>query len=78
MAPKYKVNTVITLGCIYAVWSIFIFFSGGFISDVMVQSITRSEDVSLFSSIIRITFILLGLWIGIKSAKKDSFWAILN
>ena len=78
MAPKHKVNTVITLGSIYAVWSIFIFFYGGFASDVMVQSITRSEDVSLFSSIIRITFILLGLWIGIKSAKKDSFWAILN
>ena len=78
MAPTHKVNAVITVGSIYAVWAIFIFFSGGFVSDVLVERITRSEEVSLYSSIIRITFILLGLWIGIKSAKNNSFWAILD
>ena len=78
MAPNHKVNAVITLGSIYVIWIIFIYFSGGFVSDVIVEKITRSEEVSLFSSTIRMVFILLGLWIGIKSAKNNSFWNTLS
>ena len=78
MAPYYKVNTVILIGGAYMLYIMNVFLIGGFASDVIVERITQSNEVSLFSSLLITSFTALGVWLGVRSAKNNSFWAFMN
>lgn len=80
MAPKFKNQVVTISGSTYLIWIIFVFVITDFslTSDVIVERITQSENASTFSSVIAIIFYSLGLWMGIKSAKGNSFWSFID
>ena len=78
MSPSHKEKAVIAIGSLYSISVFFLLLTGGFGSDIIVERITQSNEVSLFASILRTGFTILGVWMGIKSAKNNSFWAILN
>ena len=77
MAPRFKDHVVIFFGAGYLMFNLFVFVMSDFslASDSMVERITQSRDASTFSSIIAIIFYSLGLWMGFKSAKGNSFFS---
>ena len=78
MAPSYKVNAVILIGGAYTLYIVYVFLIGGFTSDVIVERITQSNEVSSFSSLLISSFTVLGVWLGIRSAQNNSFWTFMK
>ena len=76
MAPFFKSNVVILIGCLMLSLQIYLFtsFDYSLPTDVMVETWSGIENASTFGSLIILVSYAAGFWLAIRSSYENSFF----